>query len=98
MQHLTTTDLVWVVMIGLTVGWLVDQLFSKSPMGLIGHLICGIVGTFFGNLIFTIQDLHGRLLFGAFVGLVLAVLINIYLLDLKNEHDPNHEDVTIIRD
>lgn len=96
MHHLTATVCIWFVMIGLTLGWVVETIFEDKGMNLTWHLISALVGSFFGGLVFTYLGLDGRLVFAAFCSVIFSVLLDVYYVALKKEHEPKHEDVTIV--
>ena len=96
MHHLTATDYTWFIMIGLTLGWIVQTIFDEKGMNMTLHLASGLFGSFFGGLLFAYLELDGRLVFAAFSSIVLTVLLDVYYVALKKEHEPNQDEVTVV--
>ena len=61
-------DFLWMILIGLTVGWLAGQFMIGKGFGLIGDIIIGMIGALFGGIfyqktgIFTGINLIGSLI------------------------------------
>ena len=60
--------LAWLV-VGLVAGWLAGQFMKGGGYGLVGDIVVGIIGAFFGGLLFSF------LLPGSSVGLLGSILV-----------------------
>jgi uncharacterized membrane protein YeaQ/YmgE (transglycosylase-associated protein family) len=73
-----TTSLIWFLLIGLIAGWLASVVM-RSPHGVIGDLVVGVIGAFLGGWLFGVLGIHVGGLVGsivtAFVGAVVLILI-----------------------
>lgn len=80
-------EIITVIVIGALAGWL-GSLFFKKGLGLIGNIIVGIVGCFFGSWLFDVLkidiDLFGRkwdwlndVLIGAIGAFLILLVINL---------------------
>ncbi len=63
MENLTATDYTWFIMIGLTLGWLFDLIFEDKGIGMMTHLIIGVLTAVFGGLVFAVTGLEAELIF-----------------------------------
>lgn len=45
-------DVIWIVLIGMTAGWLAGQLMAAKGFGVVGDMITGMVGALIGVLLF----------------------------------------------
>lgn len=79
------TQIVVIVIIGSIAGWLAAAVLRERRMGIIGHMIVGIVGSFIGIVLFRQFDIRiegyqigpvpiGHLI-AAFVGAILLVVL-----------------------
>jgi len=55
---MTAETIVTIVVLGLILGWLADQIVQGSRFGLVGDLIIGIVGAFLGFWLLPMIGLH----------------------------------------
>jgi uncharacterized membrane protein YeaQ/YmgE (transglycosylase-associated protein family) len=69
--------LVWVVLIGILVGWLAGQITKGHGFGVLVDLVVGILGSLLGNFLF---GLLGIVALGIVGHLVMAVVGAIVLL------------------
>jgi uncharacterized membrane protein YeaQ/YmgE (transglycosylase-associated protein family) len=63
----TMSPLIWTILIGIIAGWLAGQIMKGGGYGLVGDLILGILGAWFGGWIFRILGLAGGGLIGQIV-------------------------------
>ena len=72
------TSLIWFLLIGLIAGWLASVVM-KSPHGILGDLVVGVIGAFLGGWLFSILGIAAGGLIGsivtAFVGAVILILL-----------------------
>ncbi len=61
------SPLIWTILIGIIAGWLAGQIMKGGGYGLVGDLILGILGAWFGGWIFRILGLAGGGLIGQIV-------------------------------
>ena len=79
-MHMSSESLLVVLFVGLVAGWLAGQIVQGTGFGLIGDLIVGILGAFFGSWLLPQLGIHlGTGLISAIVnatiGAVLLLLI-----------------------
>ncbi|HEU4726145.1 MAG TPA: GlsB/YeaQ/YmgE family stress response membrane protein [Candidatus Eisenbacteria bacterium] len=76
---MSTTTLVWFLLIGLCAGWLASNLVKGGGYGLIGDIVVGVIGALLGGWLFSVLGITAPgmlgLLITAFVGA--AVLISL---------------------
>ena len=75
-------DLLWFLLIGLAAGFLASRLMKGSGFGLLGDLVLGVLGSFFGAFLFRVVGLAayglvGRLVMATVGAAVLLALIRI---------------------
>jgi len=58
MTTMTAESLVTIVVLGLVLGWLADQIVQGARFGLVGDLIIGIVGAFLGFWLLPMIGVH----------------------------------------
>ncbi|HEV2491227.1 MAG TPA: GlsB/YeaQ/YmgE family stress response membrane protein [Candidatus Acidoferrales bacterium] len=69
--------LVWVVLLGISAGWIAGKIMKGSGFGLLGNLIVGILGSLLGSFIF---GLIGMSAYGLPARLIMAVVGSVILL------------------
>lgn len=76
-------SLIWFLLVGLVAGWLAGKIMRGAGFGLIGDLIVGVIGAFFGRWLFGVLGLWsgGGLIAQLIVALV-GALILLFLLRL----------------
>jgi uncharacterized membrane protein YeaQ/YmgE (transglycosylase-associated protein family) len=79
-MHMSSESLLVILFVGLVAGWLAGQIVQGTGFGLIGDLIIGILGAFFGSWLLPQLGIHlGTGLISAIVnatiGAVLLLLI-----------------------
>lgn len=66
------SPLLWTIIIGIVAGWLAGQIMKGGGYGLIGDLILGILGAWFGGWIFGILGLFSG---GGLIGQIVVSTI-----------------------
>ena len=79
-MHMSSESLLVILFVGLVAGWLAGQIVPGTGFGLVGDLIIGILGAFFGSWLLPQLGIHlGTGLISAIVnatiGAVLLLLI-----------------------
>lgn len=74
--------LIWVVLIGITAGWLAGKLIRGSGFGLLGDLVVGIIGSLIGSYVFGLIGLAAYGLIGRLVVSVVGAAILLWLIRL----------------
>jgi uncharacterized membrane protein YeaQ/YmgE (transglycosylase-associated protein family) len=79
-MHMSSESLLVILFVGLVAGWLAGQIVQGSGFGLIGDLIIGILGAFFGSWLLPQLGIHlgtGLIsaIINATIGAVLLLLI-----------------------
>lgn len=89
MVNLTLTDYTWFIMIGLTLGWFFDLIFENKGIGMILHLVIGVLASLFGGLVFAATGLEAELIFAMISTVFFLFLLDIYHLAIFQEkHSP----------
>ena len=79
-MHMSSESLLVILFVGLVAGWLAGQIVQGTGFGLIGDLIVGILGAFFGSWLLPQLGIHlgtGLIsaIINATIGAVLLLLI-----------------------
>jgi uncharacterized membrane protein YeaQ/YmgE (transglycosylase-associated protein family) len=77
-MNISNDSLITILLIGIVAGWLAGQIMRGGGFGLVGDLIVGVVGAFFGGWLFPQLGIH--LGSGAFAQIISAALGAIILL------------------
>ncbi|HKJ44240.1 MAG TPA: hypothetical protein VJ991_00310 [Balneolales bacterium] len=85
MSTLTATDYVWFIMIGLTVGWIFQLIFSEHGVSLFVNLATGVIAAIIGGIIFATVGLIGAEIYA----FITAVLI-CFMMDMYYFHEGKH--------
>ncbi len=75
-------DLVWVMLLGIVVGWLAGQITKGSGFGLLNDLGVGIIGSLLGSFMFEAVGLEAYGLQGRLVVAVLGAVVLLWLIRL----------------
>jgi uncharacterized membrane protein YeaQ/YmgE (transglycosylase-associated protein family) len=76
------TYLVWVVLLGITAGWLAGKIIRGKGFGLVGDLVVGVLGSLVGNFLFGLLGLAAYGLIGRLVVSVAGAVVLLWLLRL----------------
>lgn len=74
--------LIWVVLIGITAGWIAAKIIRGSGFGLLGDLVVGIVGSLVGSYVFGLLGLAAYGIVGRLVVSVVGAVILLWLIRL----------------
>lgn len=74
--------LVWVILIGILVGWLAGQLWKGGGFGILGDLIVGILGSFLGHWVAGLIGIYSYGFIGSLILSVIGALILLFLIRL----------------
>jgi len=79
-MHMSSQSLLIILLVGLVAGWLAGQIVRGAGFGLIGDLIIGILGAFFGSWLLPQLNIHlgtGIVaeIFNATIGALILLLI-----------------------
>ena len=79
-MHMSSESLLVILFVGLVAGWLAGQIVQGTGFGLIGDLIVGLLGAFFGSWLLPQLGIHlgtGLIsaIINATIGAVLLLLI-----------------------
>ena len=75
---ISNDSLIMIILVGIVAGWLAGQVMRGGGFGLIGDLIVGVIGAFFGDWLFPRLGIH--LGVGAIAQIISAALGAIILL------------------
>ncbi len=70
-------DILWFLIVGLVAGWLADMMVKGTSLGLVGHIVVGVIGAFVGGFLFS---LFGVTTYGTLGNIVMATIGAIVLL------------------
>lgn len=79
---MTLTQLIFLIVIGLTAGWLAALIMKEKSMNVVGYLIVGVVGSFLGNYLFSLLRVPPAGLIGQLITALIGAVILIFLLRL----------------
>ncbi len=72
-------DYIWMVLIGMTAGWLAGQFMTGKGVGVVGDIIVGMVGALIGGLLFERTGiLSGNSLIGSLLVAASGAIIFLY--------------------
>ena len=70
------------LLIGLIAGWLASRIMRSGPYGLVGDLIVGVIGAFFGGWLFDVLGIALGGLVGSLVIALVGAIVLLYVLRL----------------
>ena len=80
---MSNESLIVILAVGLIAGWLAGQIVRGTGFGIIGDLIIGILGAFFGNWLLPRLGIHlGAGLLSAIVNATIGALILLAIIKL----------------
>jgi uncharacterized membrane protein YeaQ/YmgE (transglycosylase-associated protein family) len=74
--------LIWLLLVGLSAGWLAGKIMKGSGFGLLGDLIVGIVGAVLGGWVFGLLGIGAYGLLGSILVATVGALLLLYLVRL----------------
>jgi uncharacterized membrane protein YeaQ/YmgE (transglycosylase-associated protein family) len=77
-----TQNLIMFLLVGLVAGWLAGRIMKGRGLGLVGDLIVGVIGAFFGVWLFSLLGIAAGGILGLLVAAVVGALVLLYLLRL----------------
>src|SRR3954463_10982831 len=82
-MYLSSEGLLIILFVGLVAGWLAGQIVQGTGFGIIGDIIIGIIGAFFGSWLLPQLGIHlGAGLVGAIVNATIGALILLLIIRL----------------
>ncbi|MET3917507.1 putative membrane protein YeaQ/YmgE (transglycosylase-associated protein family) [Variovorax sp. OAS795] len=76
-------NLLWFLVVGLVAGWLAGMLVRGGGFGLIGDLVVGVVGAFFGGFMFTTLGIaQGSGLVGSLLVATVGAVVLLFIVRL----------------
>ena len=80
-MNISNDSLIAIIIVGVVAGWLAGQLMRGGGFGLIGDLIVGILGAFFGNWLFAQLGIHlGVGLVAQIISAAIGAIILLFIL------------------
>ena len=77
---MTTTNLIWFLVIGLCAGWLAAKLVKGGGYGIVGDLVVGVIGALLGGWLFGLLGISASGPLGSLVTAVVGAVVLIFLL------------------
>jgi uncharacterized membrane protein YeaQ/YmgE (transglycosylase-associated protein family) len=79
-MHLSNQSIIVILIVGILAGWLAGKITRGSGYGLIGDLIVGLIGAFFGDWLLPRLGLHlgtgiVALIVNALIGAIVLLLV-----------------------
>ena len=72
-------DIFWLILIGMTAGWLAGQFMTGKGFGMIGDLIAGVMGALIGGALFEKTGIFaGSSLIGSLVVATIGAIVFLY--------------------
>jgi uncharacterized membrane protein YeaQ/YmgE (transglycosylase-associated protein family) len=82
-MHISNETLLIIVLVGIVAGWLAGRIVHGTGFGVVGDLVIGVLGAFFGNWLFAQMGIHfASGLIGAIVSATLGAVILLLLIRL----------------
>ena len=82
-MHLSNESLIVIIIVGIVAGWLAGTIVRGGGYGLIGDLVIGIIGAFFGDWLLPQLGVHlGTGIVGLIVNATLGAIVLLILLRL----------------
>jgi len=76
-------NLLWFLIVGLIAGWLAGLLVKGGGFGLIGDLVVGVIGAFFGGFLFSTFGVSaGGGLIGSIIVATIGAVVLLFLVRL----------------
>lgn len=79
---MTTQNLILFLVIGILAGFLAGKIMKGSGFGLVGDLVVGVVGAFFGGWLFSLLGIAAYGVLGLLITAVVGALVLLYLVRL----------------
>jgi uncharacterized membrane protein YeaQ/YmgE (transglycosylase-associated protein family) len=76
------TGLIAFLLIGLVAGWLAGNLMKGGGFGLVGNMVIGVIGAFFGGFLFGILGISSAGLIGSIVTATVGAIALLYVVKL----------------
>lgn len=70
------------LIIGLLAGWIAGMIMRGRGFGLLGNLVVGVVGSFFGAFIFVVLGLIAYTFFASLVMAVVGAVVFLFIINL----------------
>ncbi len=80
---MTTTSLIWFLVIGLSAGWLAARVVKGGGYGVVGDLVVGVIGALVGGWLFSRLGIAAGGLLGSLVTAFVGATVLILLLRLR---------------
>jgi uncharacterized membrane protein YeaQ/YmgE (transglycosylase-associated protein family) len=82
-MHMSNESLLVILIVGIVAGWLAGQIVRGTGFGLIGDLIVGILGAFFGSWLFPQIGIHlGSGMLSAIINATLGAVVLLLIISL----------------
>jgi len=77
-----TQNLILFLFVGLVAGWLAGRIMKGRGFGLVGDLLVGVIGAFFGVWLFGLLGISAGGILGLLVASLIGALLLLYVLRL----------------
>jgi uncharacterized membrane protein YeaQ/YmgE (transglycosylase-associated protein family) len=82
-MHISAESLIIILVVGLIAGWLAGQILQGSGFGVVGDIVIGVVGAFFGSWLLPQLGIHlGVGLVAAIINATIGAIILLVLISL----------------
>ncbi len=79
---MSTENLLIFLIIGIVAGFLAGKIMKGSGYGLIGDLICGVIGSFIGTWVFGVLGISSGGILGLLAASIVGALLLLYAIRL----------------
>jgi uncharacterized membrane protein YeaQ/YmgE (transglycosylase-associated protein family) len=82
-MHMSNESLLIIVLVGIVAGWLAGQVVQGTGFGIVGDLIVGVAGAFFGSWLLPQFHIHfGEGLVPAIVNATIGAIVLLLIISL----------------
>lgn len=81
------SEIVYILIVGLTAGWLAGKIMKGKGYGLVGDLVVGVLGAIVGSWLFGVLGLGTYGILGAIVVALIGALLLLYLVRLVKKRN-----------
>jgi len=82
-MHISNETLLIIILVGIIAGWLAGRIVQGTGFGIVGDLVIGVLGAFFGNWLFPQLGIHfASSLIAAIVSATIGAVVLLLIIGL----------------
>jgi uncharacterized membrane protein YeaQ/YmgE (transglycosylase-associated protein family) len=82
-MHMSNESLLVILFVGLVAGWLAGQIVRGTGFGIIGDILCGILGAFIGDWVLPRIGIHlGTGMISAIINATIGAILLLFVVRL----------------